>query len=215
MDYAVARTRMVREQLIDRGITDEQVLRAMGTVPRHLFVDEGFLPRAYSDHPLPIGNNQTISQPYIVGLMSQSLTVADGCAVLEVGTGSGYQAAVLAAMGYTVYTIERYSDLSKGAAAVIRRLGLRNVHFRVGDGSLGWTEYAPYGGIVVTAGAPAVPEALMAQLATGGSIVIPVGGRDQQRLLKITKGEGMIEKQDICLCTFVPLVGEQANPAGQ
>ena len=211
MDYEIARARMVKEQCIARGITDERVLRAMGTMPRHLFVDAGFEPRAYGDHPLPIGNDQTISQPYIVALMTQELGVREGMKVLEVGTGSGYQAAILGFLGCTVYTVERHEPLSKRARKIISRLGIDTVHYLVGDGSLGWKEYAPYDGIIVTAGAPVIPEALQEQLAVEGTLVIPVGGRDQQRLLKIIKGESMIEKQDICGCTFVPLVCAQAN----
>jgi protein-L-isoaspartate(D-aspartate) O-methyltransferase len=211
MDYEIARTRMVKEQCIARGITDESVLRAMGTMPRHLFVDAGFEPRAYGDHPLPIGNDQTISQPYIVALMTTELGVRTGMKILEVGTGSGYQAAILGFLGCTVYTVERHEPLSKQARRIISRLGIKNIHYKVGDGSLGWDEHAPYDGIIVTAGAPVVPEALQDQLAVGGTLVIPVGGRDQQRLLKITRGESMIEKQDLCACTFVPLVGAQAN----
>lgn len=210
MDYEVARARMVREQLLGRDITDERVLRAMGALPRHLFVDQAFWPRAYSDHPLPIGQNQTISQPYMVALMTQELGVGDGSRVLEIGTGSGYQAAVLAMLGSEVYSVERYPELSDRAAEIIGSLQIGGIHFIVGDGSLGWPECAPYDRIIVTAGAPAIPDILLDQLAPDGVIVIPVGSRHTQRLVKIVKGGQYVEKREVCGCTFVPLVGEKA-----
>lgn len=209
MDYEVARARMVKEQLIKRGINDERVLKAIGSVPRHIFLDQAFWPRAYGDHPLPIGHNQTISQPYIVALMCQELKLEEGKKILEIGTGSGYQSAVLAVMGYSVYTIERYEELSARAEDIIKRLEITGVHFKVGDGSIGWEEESPFDGIIVTAGAPAVPEDFMEQVITGGKIIIPVGDRVSQRMQIIEKGEKIIEKRDICGCTFVPLVGKQ------
>ena len=209
MDYEVARARMVKEQLIKRGIKDERVLKAMGTVPRHLFIDEAFWPRAYGDHPLPIGHDQTISQPYIVALICQELVFKEEGKVLEIGTGSGYHSAILAVMGYRVYTIERYSALSKKAMKIIKKLGISSVEFKVGDGSMGWKEESPFDGIVVTAGAPTVPENLIKQLNTGGRIVIPVGDRVSQCLKVVEKSEKIIEKRDVCGCTFVPLIGEQ------
>ena len=209
MDYEVARARMVKEQLIKRGINDERVLMAIGSVPRHIFLDQAFWPRAYGDHPLPIGHNQTISQPYIVALMCQELKLEEGRKILEIGTGSGYQSAVLAVMGYSVYTIERYEELSVRAEDIIKRLEITGVHFKIGDGSIGWEEESPFDGIIVTAGAPAVPEDLMEQVITGGKIIIPVGDRFSQRMQIIEKGEKIIEKRDICGCTFVPLVGKQ------
>ena len=209
MDYEVARARMVKEQLIKRGINDERVLRAIGSVPRHIFLDQAFWPRAYGDHPLPIGHNQTISQPYIVALMCQELMLEEGKKILEIGTGSGYQSAVLAVMGYSVYTIERYEELSTQAEDIIKRLEITDVHFKVGDGSIGWEEESPFDGIIVTAGAPALPDNLMEQVTTGGKIIIPVGDRFSQRMQIIEKGEKIIEKRDICGCTFVPLVGKQ------
>lgn len=198
---------MVKEQLIRRGITDERVLSAMGSVPRHMFVAEAFYPRAYGDHPLPIGHDQTISQPYIVALMSQELAPAEGARILEIGTGSGYQGAVLAMMGCSVYTIERIGELSKRAQDITGRLKIEGIHFIVGDGSKGWPEEAPFDGIVVTAGAPALPKDLSGQLTEGGRMVIPVGDRAGQRLLVVEKGEGVIEKRDVCGCSFVPLIG--------
>ncbi|MFC1552368.1 protein-L-isoaspartate(D-aspartate) O-methyltransferase [Candidatus Latescibacterota bacterium] len=209
MDYEVSRTRMLKEQIIKRGIKDERVLTAMGSVPRHLFVDQAFWPRAYGDYPLPIGNDQTISQPYIVALMSQELGLVEGSRVLEIGTGSGYQAAVLAVMGCTVFTIERHAELSLNAESIVKSLGISSVKFKVGDGTTGWPEESPYDGIIVTAGAPSVPEELIAQLNTGGRLVIPVGDRSSQRMQIIEKGENIIEKREITGCTFVPLIGKQ------
>jgi len=210
MDYEIARTRMVTEQLIKRGIKDKGVLKAMGSVPRHLFVDQAFWPRAYDDHPLPIGFDQTISQPYIVALMTQELELAAGRKVLEIGTGSGYQTAILAMLDCSVYTIERLDELTKRTKKILHKLNIKNIHFKVGDGSLGWKEQAPFDGIIVTAGAPSLPETLMEQLAIGGKIIIPVGNFISQRLVKVIKGEKIIEKQEICGCSFVPLVGEKA-----
>jgi len=207
-DYAVARNRMVNEQIIPRGVVDERVIKVIRAVPRHLFIDQAFLPRAYSDHSLPIGHDQTISQPYIVALMSQELAVSGGEKVLEIGTGSGYQAAVLAAMGCTVYTVERIADLSKKASDIISGLGLRNVFFRVGDGTLGWKDKAPFDRIIVTAGAPAVPDIYMAQLAQVGKMVIPVGNREEQQLLVVTRNGQILEKRYVTGCKFVPLLGE-------
>lgn len=199
---------MVKEQIVKRGITDKLVLKAMEVMPRHLFVDQAFWPRAYSDHPLPIGYEQTISQPYIVALMTQELSISGKEKVLEIGTGSGYQAAVIAVIGCTVYTVERIPELSKRAVGVMRSLGLKNVFTRVGDGSLGWKEKTPFDRIIVTAGAPAVPETLLEQLSPSGRIVIPVGNKAAQQLLIITRNGNTIEKRYVTGCTFVPLVGE-------
>lgn len=209
VDYEIARARMVKEQLIKRGINDERVLNAMGSVPRHMFIDQAFWPRAYGDHPLPIGHDQTISQPYIVALMCQELKLPEGKKILEIGTGSGYQCAILAVMGYSVYTIERCGELSRRARVIVKKLGITGIHFKIGDGSIGWKEESPFDGIVVTAGAPTVPEDLIEQLITGGRIIIPIGGRVTQRLQVIEKGEKIIEKRDICGCSFVPLIGQQ------
>jgi protein-L-isoaspartate(D-aspartate) O-methyltransferase len=199
---------MVKDQIMKRGVSNQLVLRAMRVAPRHLFVDPAFLPRAYSDHPLPIGYDQTISQPYIVALMTQELEVSGGEKVLEIGTGSGYQAAVLGIIGCKVYTIERIRELSRKADTVIRSLGLKDIFFRVGDGSLGWKEKAPFDRIIVTAGAPAVPEVLLEQLGPNGRIVIPVGNRIAQQLLIITRAGSVIEKRYVTGCNFVPLIGE-------
>ncbi len=200
---------MVKEQLINRGITDERVLQAMSVVPRHLFLDQAFWPRAYGDYPLPIGCDQTISQPYIVATMTQELGIKGDEKILEIGTGSGYQTAILSFLGARVYTIERNAELSKQAETIIRNLKIKNVHFKIGDGSIGLGKYAPYDGIIVTAGAPDIPDELMEQLAAGGTIIIPVGKRDTQRLIRITRGEDIIEKHDMFACAFVPLLGKQ------
>jgi len=208
-DYVIARTRMVKEQIAARGITDPAVLRAMRIVPRHLFLDQAFWPRAYGEHPLPIGNEQTISQPYIVALMSQELDVQPGMRVLEVGTGSGYQAAVLSVMGCRVYTVERDKILLNNAKKIISQLKIVNISFKHADGSIGWETHAPFDRIIVTAGSPSVPDDLITQLFTGGKLVIPVGNRDNQRLTVLTKGPSMLEKREVSNCSFVPLIGEK------
>ncbi len=210
MDYEIARGRMVQEQLIAKGIRDERVLRTMGVVPRHYFVDQAFWPRAYGDHPLPIGHDQTISQPYIVALMTQELSPSEGDRILEIGTGSGYQAAVLSLLGCEVYTVERHPELTERAKNILKRLDIRNVHFRVGDGSIGWKEKAPFDGIVVTAGAPDIPDELLEQLDIGGRIIIPVGTLQSQRLVKVVRRKKIIERHEMIGCSFVPLVGDRA-----
>jgi protein-L-isoaspartate(D-aspartate) O-methyltransferase len=210
MDYEIARGRMIQEQLIAKGIRDERVLRTMGAVPRHYFVDQAFWPRAYGDHPLPIGHDQTISQPYIVALMTQELSPSEGDRILEIGTGSGYQAAVLSLLGCEVYTVERHPELTERAKKILKRLDIRNVHFRVGDGSIGWKEKAPFDGIVVTAGAPDIPDELLEQLDIGGRIIIPVGTLQSQRLVKVVRRKKIIERHEMIGCSFVPLVGDRA-----
>lgn len=210
MDYEIARGRMIQEQLIAKGIRDERVLRTMGAVPRHYFVDQAFWPRAYGDHPLPIGHDQTISQPYIVALMTQELSPSEGDRILEIGTGSGYQAAVLSLLGCEVYTVERHPELTERAKKILKRLDIRNVHFRVGDGSVGWKEKAPFDGIVVTAGAPDIPDELLEQLDIGGRIIIPVGTLQSQRLVKVVRRKKIIERHEMIGCSFVPLVGDRA-----
>ena len=210
MDYEIARGRMIQEQLIAKGIRDERVLRTMGVVPRHYFVDQAFWPRAYGDHPLPIGHDQTISQPYIVALMTQELSPSEGDRILEIGTGSGYQAAVLSLLGCEVYTVERHPELTERAKNILKRLDIPNVHFRVGDGSIGWKEKAPFDGIVVTAGAPDIPDELLEQLDIGGRIIIPVGTLQSQRLVKVVRRKKIIERHEMIGCSFVPLVGDRA-----
>ncbi len=192
-----------------RGITDEAVLQAMASVNRELFVSPAMKQRAYEDSALPIDARQTISQPYTVAFMTQALRVGRGSKVLEIGTGSGYQAAVLAALGCEVYTIERHDVLSRRARHTLEQLGYI-VHCRVGDGTIGWTEHAPYDGIIVTAGAPDVPEALAKQLAIGGRLVVPVGERDEQSLYCVTRnGPEDWSAEDLGPFRFVPLIGRQ------
>jgi protein-L-isoaspartate(D-aspartate) O-methyltransferase len=206
---------MVEEQLARRGIRDPKVLMAMRFIPRHFFVAENFWGRAYGDHPLPIGQEQTISQPYMVALMTQALKVEEDHKVLEIGTGSGYQAAILARMAKKVFTIERHTVLAKRAREAFDRLDIHNIAIRIGDGTIGWSEFAPYDGIVVTAGSPDVPEPLLSQLSEeGGRLVIPVGERGFQRLKVITRtGDSWRTAEDVG-CTFVPLVGKHGWAEG-
>lgn len=205
--YTDERQRMVEEQLIDRNIRDERVLEAMRSVPRHAFVPLEYRHMAYSDGPLPIGSGQTISQPYIVALMTQLLRLKGDENVLEVGTGSGYQAAVLAKLAKQVYTIERYTELADQAAAVLQKLGLNNVRVHIGDGSLGLPEHAPFQAILVTAAAPKVPQSLLEQLDEGGRLVVPVGGRMNQ-FLELWERRGAKFVQDVLVpVAFVPLRG--------
>ena len=207
--YKIARQRMVDDQLIPRGIRDKRVLDAMRRVPRHLFVDEAFYAQAYSDFPLPIGEEQTISQPFMVAVMTEALELKGDERVLELGTGSGYQAAILAELCHKVYTIERVSSLATRARKMLDRLGYGNVIVRIGDGTLGWKEEALFDAIIVTAGAPDIPHPLIDQLNTGGRLVIPVGGEFMQSLIRVRKTEtGIEEKEDMGGCRFVKLIGE-------
>jgi protein-L-isoaspartate(D-aspartate) O-methyltransferase len=207
LDFAALRERMVRQQIEARGVHDARVLAAMRSVPRHLFVDADAQANAYSDHPLPIGEGQTISQPLMVALMTAALAPAPGMRVLEIGTGSGYQAAVLSAIVKEVFTVERRPALARRAEAALARAGITNVQVKVGDGSEGWASEAPFDGIIVTAGAPRVPEVLVDQLADGGRLVVPVGSPDQQ-LLTIVRREGdRLDREVQDACVFVPLIG--------
>jgi protein-L-isoaspartate(D-aspartate) O-methyltransferase len=204
-----ARERMVGRQLRARGIEDEEVLRAMGRVPRELFVPEAERRRAYSDAALPIGHGQTISQPYMVAVIVEALTVRPGLRVLDVGAGSGYQAAVLAELGAEVVAIERIPELAEQARANLAAAGFEGVEVVVGDGTLGWPERAPYDGIAVAAAAPAFPQTLYEQLRPGGRLVVPVGGPRAQRLEVIIRSpEGPAVLHSVP-CRFVPLVGEE------
>jgi len=207
-DFTKDRLAMVAEQLRRRGIRDERVLSAMARVPRHLFVPSGAQSESYEDRPLPIGDGQTISQPYMVAIMTQSLDLVGGEKILEIGTGSGYQTAVLAELARMVFTVERLYALVQKAEIRFRDLGYENIQFRLGDGSQGWSEKAPFDGIIVTAGAPEVPGALKSQLSEGGRLVIPVGSRYSQNLLKVTRVKNRFEEEDLSGCVFVPLVGE-------
>ena len=213
MDHDVQRKRMVDEQLVPRGISSPGVLEAFMRVPRHLFVPEAFGMEAYADHPLPIGEGQTISQPYIVALMTECLGLKGGERVLEIGTGSGYQAAILAEICGRVYTVEREKVLSERAAKALAEQGYGNISYKTGDGTLGWEEEAPFDGVIVTAAAPDVPEPLKTQLAEGGRLVIPVGDRFSQTLVVVRKTSRGYEIDRICGCVFVPLVGEHGWPA--
>ena len=206
--YAVERRQMVADQLARRGIVDERVLHAMTKIPRHLFVPDEFRPSAYQDGPLPIGYQQTISQPYIVALMTQMLHLQGTEQVLEIGTGSGYQAAILAELAGKVHTIERHADLSRAASKIIQALGIKNVQFYVGDGTLGLQEHAPYEAILVTAGAPSVPGALMEQLGERGRLVIPVGKWTGQSLERWWRTPAGYEHESIAPVAFVPLIGK-------
>ena len=207
-DYRLAKERMVKNQLIPRDITDRDVLRVMGKIDRHRFVEEALLGEAYDDHPLPIGHKQTISQPYIVALMTQALGLTGTETTLEIGTGSGYQTAILAELSKTVYTIERISPLLEKARGLLGELGYTNIRFKAFDGTLGWKEYAPFDAIMVTAGAPEIPEPLMAQLGDGGRMVIPIGGKYSQELIKVVKEKDDYRKENLGGCRFVDLIGD-------
>ncbi|HMA66624.1 MAG TPA: protein-L-isoaspartate(D-aspartate) O-methyltransferase [Desulfosalsimonadaceae bacterium] len=206
--YQRLRESMVKNQIEARGITDSAVLAAMRRVPRHMFVSEALMDQAYSDHPLPIGEQQTISQPYIVAHMTQALQVGGEDRVLEIGTGSGYQAAVLAEMAYRVYTIEKKRSLYIQARKIFDQLKYMNVVTRYSDGTLGWKEEAPFDAILVTAGAPEIPATLVSQLAMGGRLVMPVGQAMSQELIKLIRDEQGIHQSRLGGCRFVKLVGE-------
>lgn len=206
--FVKARQEMVESQLEPRGITDQRVLQVMGEVPRHLFVPEAFRSQAYDDCALPIGNGQTISQPYMVAIMTQSLMLSGSEKVLEVGTGSGYQAAILGRLAREVYTIELIGALAERARKLLKALGFENVHVVVGNGSLGLPEQAPFDRILVTAGAPRLPPLLVEQLAPGGVLVAPIGTRRVQELVIAVKGETGLEIKHRDICVFVPLIGE-------
>lgn len=201
------RERMVDEQLVPRGISDPSVLAAMGAVPRHLFVEEALRPQAYGDFPLPIGEGQTISQPYIVAMMTQLLELKKSDRVLEIGTGCGYQTAILAAICAKVYTVERIKPLLARARRIFDRLQLFNILSKADDGTEGWPEHAPFDAIIVTAGGPSIPEPLIAQLADPGILVIPVGDRDLQALTVLRKENGEISSRVAEHVRFVKLVG--------
>ena len=205
---------MVNTQIKARGIYDPKVLDAMLKVPRHEFVPEDMRPYAYEDRPLPIGEGQTISQPYMVALMTQCMELEGPESVLEIGAGSGYQAAILAEIAAMVYTIERFPSLLQRAQEVLARLGYTNYKALVGDGTLGWEENAPFNGIMVTAGAPDVPPSLLEQLADKGRLVIPIGPERYQTLYKIVKKGKKIRREFVTYCSFVPLIGKEGwgNP---
>ena len=205
------RIRMVETQIRARGVTDRRVQKAMEKIPRHLFVTGGLSDQAYNDNPLPIESQQTISQPYIVALMTAALELTGSEKVLEIGTGSGYQTAVLAELAERVFSVERIASLAAGARKILDALGYYNVAIRIGDGTFGWREESPFAAIVVTAGAPKVPRLLLEQLSPGGRLVIPVGTHSSQTLLKVTKlsdDPEDIKQEELCGCRFVDLIGE-------
>lgn len=212
MDKQIERREMVTRQLRERDIRDERVLHAMEQIPRHEFVPNAFQGAAYNDRPLSIGGGQTISQPYIVALMTQFLTLSATDRVLEIGTGSGYQTAILASLAKEVVSVERLPELTERARVVLSRLGFENVTLHVGDGSKGWPEQGPYDAILVTAGAPTIPEALLEQLAEGGRLVCPVGSRKSQRLIQIVRRADGFFEEEKTPCVFVPLIGEEGWP---
>ena len=205
-DYAMARRRMVEEQIAPRGVRDERVLSAMAAVPRHLFLPESQWHHAYEDHPLPLSDGQTISQPYMVAAMTEAREVKPESRVLEIGTGSGYQAAVLATLARMVYTVEIVETLSHKARRVLARLGLHNVRFHVGDGHLGWPEHAPYDRVIVTAAADIMPFPLAEQMTEGGRIIVPIGPAGAQTLtLGVRHGKKLVQRP-LMSVSFVPFV---------
>jgi len=210
-DYEAERRNMVDQQILNRGIRSPRVLDAMKNVPRHRFVPEQYRHMAYSDRPLPIGHEQTISQPYIVALMTDYLNLKEGEKVLEIGTGSGYQAAVLAEMVDQVYSVEIVTELAQRARKTLSDLGYDNVHIRTGDGYKGWAEHGPYDAIIVTASPTDVPPPLKEQLAEGGRMVIPVGGPVFQKLVLLRKIDGKVRQTDVTSVRFVPMIDEEGD----
>lgn len=206
--FSLHRKKMVEEQLAGRGIRDERVLAAIRKVPRHLFVPEAERAQSYQDNPLPIGQGQTISQPYIVAYMLQALHLNGEEKILEIGSGTGYQAALLGELTKEVHTVERFVELAEQAGRVLDQLGYKNVHVHHADGSAGLPDHAPYGTIIVAAGAPIVPQPLLAQLTPGGRLLLPVGEAGRQVLQLWTRHEDEYERDDLVPVAFVPLVGE-------
>lgn len=207
-DYAEARERMVQEQLVTRGIKEPQLLSAMAKIPRHLFVEGELWDQAYDDRPLPIGARQTISQPYMVALTVEALGLQGTERVLEVGTGSGYEAAVLAELCAQVFSVEAVEDLALKARATLATLGYRNVSVLMGDGTLGWEEHAPYDAVVISAAAPCIPRPLLEQLRTPGYLVLPMGEKELQMLVRIRKDREGIREEYLGECRFVKLRGK-------
>jgi protein-L-isoaspartate(D-aspartate) O-methyltransferase len=212
--FAAERQKMVNSQLRTRGLRDERVLAAMSHVPRHEFVEAQYRGQAYEDHPLPIGQDQTISQPYIVALTLESLSLQPSATVLEIGTGSGYQTALLCELALHVYSIERHESLAREAAAILARLGYKNATVLVGDGSAGLSEHQPFDAIAVAAAAPTIPEPLLQQLREGGRMVIPVGFTRTQDLQLVRKQNGSATITSLGGCAFVPLIGEKGQFPG-
>ena len=208
MDFPKARLKMVEEQIVARGVSDAKLIAAMKKIPRHLFVEEALQNQAYSDHPLPIGEKQTISQPYMVALMTEALLLTGKEKVLEIGTGSGYQTAILAELSEKVFSIERIRPLALRARKLLYELGYFNVEIKIFDGTFGWMEESPFDAMIVTAGSPDIPHPLIDQLVIGGRLVIPVGDAFVQDLFRVTKIEEGIKKEDLGGCRFVKLIGK-------
>ena len=210
MDYSIARRRMVEQQIKARGIVDHRVIDAMLTIPRHLFVEAGLQSHAYGDASLPIGEKQTISQPYMVAAMTAALELQGDERILEIGTGSGYQTAILSKLVKRVYSIERIAVLAGRARKILDQLQLSNINIKIGDGTVGWKDQAPFSGILVAAGSPDVPQKYLDQLDIGGKLVLPVGDKEEQILIRIIrKNENHFEREQLMGCRFVPLIGEQ------
>jgi protein-L-isoaspartate(D-aspartate) O-methyltransferase len=211
-DYRRSRERMVQEQLVDRGIKDPRVLQAMGKLPRHFFVESALAGRAYDDEPLPIGERQTISQPYMVALMTESAELTGKEKVLEVGTGSGYQTAILAELCTNVFTIEKVRALAVKARTLLDELNYYNVAVHIGDGTLGWSDRAPFDAIIVTAGTPELPRPLTDQLGSGGRLIIPIGDENSQVLKRFRRTAAGLEEEGLGDCRFVKLLGRYGWP---
>jgi len=207
-DFAWARDRMVQEQILARGVTDARVVAALRKIPRHVFVDPGIVNRAYDDCALPIGEKQTLSQPYMAARMSEALALGGGEKVLEIGTGSGFQTALLAELCFNVFSVEKLRALSRRARALLDQLDYHNIALHVGDGTIGWSEHAPYDAIIVTAGAPQAPRPLLDQLAVGGRLVIPIGDEQSQTLTRLVRTRTSFKKEQLGECKFVKLLGK-------
>ena len=199
---------MVQEQILARGVTDARVVAALRKIPRHVFVDPGIVNRAYDDCALPIGEKQTLSQPYMAARMSEALALSGGEKVLEIGTGSGFQTALLAELCFNVFSVEKLRALSRRARALLDQLDYHNIALHVGDGTIGWSEHAPYHAIIVTAGAPQAPRPLLDQLAVGGRLVIPIGDEQSQTLMRLTRTRASFKKEQLGECKFVKLLGK-------
>jgi len=208
IDFPKARLKMVEEQIVERGIKDDKLIAAMKKIPRHLFVEEALQNQAYSDHPLPIGEKQTISQPYMVALMTEALLLTGKEKGLEIGTGSGYQTAILTELSEKVFSVERIRSLAIRARKLLYELGYFNVEIKIFDGTFGWMEESPFDAIMVTAGSPDIPQPLIDQLSIGGRLVIPVGDALVQDLFRVTKTEEGVKKEDLGGCRFVKLIGK-------
>jgi len=206
--YAGQRRKMVEEQLVERGVKDLRLLEAMSRVPRHLFAQDSLQHRAYGDTPLPIGENQTLSQPYIVGAMTEALELKGEERVLEIGTGSGYQTAIIAELARQVFTIERLNNLSRKAQKILEGLNYMNIVFKMFDGTYGWPDQAPFDAILITASAREIPESLIKQLGDGGRLVAPIGETDKQKLVVLTKKGDRVSRKNLGDCKFVPLIGK-------